>query len=354
MSKSEGNIIDPLEMIEKYGTDALRFTLAALAVPGMDLALSEERMAGYQAFANKIWNASRFVLMNLKTEPADGPGERAHPRRPLDPEPDERGHGRARREPRAIQVLRGGRPRSTISSGTSSATGTSSSPRSACAKANATTEAVLADALDRILRLLHPFMPFITEEIWQHLPGAGRSIALAPFPEVPEAGWKDEAAEKAMALVQEVIVETRTIRAENKIAPKEKLSLIVKIAGARRDGRARSAGRAPCWPWPALASLEFAAALPEGEGLLKGVAGPFEIGLVPGKPADLGQERERLKGSSQASARRPRSSSASSGTRNSWPRRPAAVVEENRTRLDGLQARREKLGQNLAGLTRSS
>jgi len=68
MSKSEGNIIDPLEMIDKYGTDALRFTLASLAVPGMDIALSEERMAGYRAFANKIWNASRFVLMNLGEE----------------------------------------------------------------------------------------------------------------------------------------------------------------------------------------------------------------------------------------------------------------------------------------------
>ncbi|MFW6129304.1 MAG: valine--tRNA ligase, partial [Candidatus Aminicenantaceae bacterium] len=68
MSKSEGNVIDPLEMMDKYGTDALRFTLAALAVPGMDISLSEERMAGYQAFANKIWNASRFVLMNITDE----------------------------------------------------------------------------------------------------------------------------------------------------------------------------------------------------------------------------------------------------------------------------------------------
>ena len=65
ISKSEGNIIDPLVMIEKHGTDALRFTMAALAIPGMDLSLSEERMAGYRAFVNKIWNASRFVLMNL-------------------------------------------------------------------------------------------------------------------------------------------------------------------------------------------------------------------------------------------------------------------------------------------------
>src|SRR4030042_4987818 len=73
MSKSEGNIIDPLEMIEKYGTDALRFTLAALAIPGMDLSLSEERMAGYRAFANKIWNASRFVLMNISDEAKAGP-----------------------------------------------------------------------------------------------------------------------------------------------------------------------------------------------------------------------------------------------------------------------------------------
>ena len=110
MSKSEGNIIDPLEMIDKYGTDALRFTLAALAVPGMDLALSEERMAGYQAFANKIWNASRFVLMNLgEDRPAVREAELTLADRWIRSRLAEVTAG-ALREPGAVQVLRSGRP----------------------------------------------------------------------------------------------------------------------------------------------------------------------------------------------------------------------------------------------------
>ena len=110
MSKSEGNIIDPLEMIDKYGTDALRFTLAALAVPGMDLALSEERTAGYQAFANKIWNASRFVLMNLKSERPEVREEELTLADRWIRSRLSAVTAAARREPHGIQILRSGRP----------------------------------------------------------------------------------------------------------------------------------------------------------------------------------------------------------------------------------------------------
>jgi valyl-tRNA synthetase len=347
MSKSEGNIIDPLEMIDKYGTDALRFTLAALAVPGMDLALSEDRMAGYQAFANKIWNASRFVLMNLKAE---------------HPEVREAELGLADRWIRSRLAA------------VTAALVTSLDQykfyeaadliyhfiwhefcdwyiefaKVGLRAGSATTEAVLADGLDRILRLLHPFMPFITEEIWQHLPGAGRSIAIAPFP-APEPGWTDEAAEKAMALVQAVIVETRTIRAGNRIAPKDKVRLIIKTAGPEETA-ALEAQAASVRTLAGLASLEFAAALPEGEGLLKGVAGPFEIAMVPGKPADVGQERDRLQKELVKIAAEAEKIERKLQNADFVAKAPAAVVAENRARLEELQARRAKLGQNLAGL----
>jgi valyl-tRNA synthetase len=347
MSKSEGNIIDPLEMIDKYGTDALRFTLAALAVPGMDLALSEERMAGYQAFANKIWNASRFVLMNLKTEKP------------------------AIREDELTLADRWIRSR--LASVT---TALESSLRQykfyeaadllyhfvwhefcdwyiefakvGLREGKATTEAVLADALDRILKLLHPFMPFITEEIWSHLPGTGKSLAVAPFP-VAEPGWEDAAAEKAMTLVQAAIVETRTIRTQAKIAPKEKLRVVVKTAGAE-DTAALERQAALVKTLAGLESLEFVAALPEGEGLLKGVAGPFEIGIFPGKPADLGQERERLRRELAKIAVEVEKIERKLGNADFVAKAPAAVVAENRTRLEELRARRDKLGQNLAAL----
>ncbi len=351
MSKSEGNIIDPLEMIGKYGTDALRFTLASLAVPGMDLALSEERMAGYQAFANKIWNASRFTLMNLKTE---------------------------RPEVREAELTLADRwVRSRVSEVTAALDRSLTEykfyeaadllyhfiwhefcdwyiefAKVGLREGNATTAAVLADTLDRILRLLHPFMPFITEEIWQHLPGAGKSIVVAPFPK-PEPAWNDAAAEKAMALVQAVVVETRTIRSGNKIAPKDKLRLIVKTAG-RDETAALEAAAAFVKALAGLETLEFAAALPEGQGLLKGVAGPFEIGVVPVLPADLGQERDRLQRDLAKAEAEIEKIERKLGNAEFVAKAPAAVVEENRTRLAELKDRREKLGQNLARLSASS
>ncbi len=351
MSKSEGNIIDPLEMIEKYGTDALRFTLAALAVPGMDIALSEERMAGYQAFANKIWNASRFVLMNLKSE---------------------------RPEIREEELTLADRwIRSRLSAVTAQLDASLTEykfyeaadliyhfvwhefcdwyiefAKVGLREGSATTEAVLADALDRILRLLHPFMPFITEEIWQHLPGAGRSIVVAPYPKA-EPAWRDEAAEKTIALVQAVIAETRTIRSGNRIPPKDKLRLFVRTAGPEETAALESQS-APVRTLAGLSSLEFVAALPADEGLLKGVAGPFEIGLVPDQPADPGAERDRLQKELAKLDAEAAKIERKLENADFVAKAPAAVVEENRARLGDLRARREKLGQNLARVSPAS
>jgi valyl-tRNA synthetase len=345
-------------MIDRYGTDALRFTLAALAVPGMDLALSEDRMAGYQAFANKIWNASRFVLMNLK----DG-----------------------RPEVRETELTLADRwVRSRLAAVTAGlATSLEQykfyeaadllyhfiwhefcdwyveAAKVSLRAGNRTTEAVLADALDRILRLLHPFMPFITEEIWSHLPGAGKSIAVAAFP-VPEPGWRDEALEKDMAVVQELVEETRKIRTENKIAPREKIELV--LAEGRAADASGAAGRAAIIRNEAelvktlagLAKIEFQEALPKREGLLKGVAGPCEIGLVAPRPADRGQERERIQREmAKAEAELDRISRKLENP-DFVAKAPAAVVAENRARLDELTGRLAKLRQNLAGLEGAS
>ncbi len=317
MSKSEGNIIDPLEMIDKYGTDALRFTLAALAVPGMDLALSEERMAGYQAFANKIWNASRFVLMNLKSE---------------------------RPEVREADLTLADRwIRSRVSAVTAQLDESLTQykfyeaadllyhfiwhefcdwyiefAKVGLREGNATTEAVLADALDRILRLLHPFMPFITEEIWQHLPGAGQSIVVAPYPKA-EAAWRDEAAEKTMALLQAVIVETRTIRAGNKIAPKDKLRLIVKRAGRRGDGRARGAGRVRQDAGrPGVSSSPRRS--PRAKGCSRASPARSRSASCPPSRPTSGRSGTGCRRTSPRPPRRSRRSSASSRTPTSWPR----------------------------------
>jgi len=347
MSKSEGNIIDPLEMIEKYGADALRFTLAALAVPGMDLALSEERMAGYQAFANKIWNASRFVLMNIGERPADVQESELS---------------------LADRWIRS-RLATIIESVTRSLEQYKfyeaadvlyhfiwhefcdwylEFAKVGLRQGNSTTQAVLADTLGQIVRLLHPFMPFITEEIGQYLPGAGRSVAIAPFP-APQTHWTDVEAEKIMALIQEVIVETRKIRAENRIAPKEKIELWVK-SSASPETRALGRHVPLIQTLAGVAKLEFRAEFPSGKPVLKGVAGLFELAIPIDMAAGLAAEKQRIGRELQKIAADIAKLEQKLGNADFVAKAPPAIVGENRTRLEALRDRRAKLEKNPAHL----
>jgi valyl-tRNA synthetase len=152
-----------------------------------------------------------------------------------------------------------------------------------------------------------------------------------------------------LALVQAVVVETRTVRSGNKIPPKDKVRLFVKTAGAEETAALESQA-AFVRTLAGLESLELVAALPAGEGLLKGVAGPFEIGLVPPQPADAGQERDRLERDLAKAAAEIEKIERKLGNADFVAKAPAAVVEENRARLAELLDRRDKLGRNLAKL----
>ena len=351
MSKSEGNIIDPLEMMEKYGTDALRFTLAALAVPGMDLSLSEERMAGYRAFANKIWNASRFVLMNL----GEGVSEVG------ESEPGLADRWIRSRLGAVTQSLNLSLEQYKFYDAADTiyhfiwhefCDWYIEFAKVGLREGNKSTESVLADTLDRILRLLHPFMPFITEEIWQHLPGTGPSITVAPFPDGRE-DWRDTEAEKTMALLQEVIVETRTIRTENRIPPKKKIELWVKTAGGAETQALADHARL-IQTLAGISRIEFVASFPAGKRILKGVSGPFELAMPLDEAADLAQEKERLEKELQKIREDIDRLEGKLGNADFVSRAPAAVVEENRARLGRLRSRRDKVEKNLAHLPQTT
>ena len=193
MTKSRGNVVDPLEIMDKYGTDAVRFTLAQLSVQGRDLILSDDRLAASRAFANKIWNAARFVLMNLEGAP-----------QPLPPV-DSSKMGLAER-----WIL--SRLDAAIEKVTSEINAyefnnaaltvyqfiwhefcdwyieLAKDPLKAGGERQAAARYVLVTCFDRMLRMLHPFMPFISEEIWQALrpymseAGLSDHLAVAPFP----------------------------------------------------------------------------------------------------------------------------------------------------------------------------
>jgi len=251
MSKTKGNVIDPLEIIERFGTDATRFTLAAMAAPGTDIAFSESRTDGYRAFANKIWNAARFMFMNVdRIEPGLRPGRMSEDDRPHmgvagfqastledrwilsrfnravsdvnDALATYRFHEAANRIydffwgefcDWYLELIK---PRLTFEEG---------ADKSVALKAASN----LVNLFDASLRLLHPVMPFITEEIWQAIyegTAPYKSIALAEYPQADEKQL-NLAAETEMAILQDLIVSVRNLRAELKVEPKVKVPIEV-------------------------------------------------------------------------------------------------------------------------------
>ncbi len=235
MSKSKGNVIDPLVMMDEYGTDALRFTLTALAVQGRDVKLSEERIEGYKHFVNKIWNASRLVLMNLE-------GLRELPELP--PQPRKLMHrwilSRLQQVVSEVREAIEGYHFNQYAHvlyqfvwheycdwylemikpdfyGQDAAT-------------KMTAQTIATRVLDAILVLLHPVMPFVTEEIWQKLPHTKGSIMQASFPAFDEVRV-DADAEEQMALIMEVINGIRNIRGEMNVPPATRVEVICLAAG---------------------------------------------------------------------------------------------------------------------------
>ncbi len=248
-SKTRGNVVDPLDLIDRFGADALRFTLAASTMPGSDLKLSESRTEGYRHFANKIWNASRFALMNLEKFNVD---EIAHEVPPEDFSlPDRWIRGRLNQVIREVHqsleeykfneashtlyhfiwhefcdwylemtklylYKEGDRKRQNL------------------------TQRTLIEVLDAILRLLHPFMPFITEEIWQQLPGRkeNESIMVAEFPK-PHERYDDETVANEMGLIIEITNSLRNIRGEMNLPPGEQITVLFRTRTEEVEGKLR-------------------------------------------------------------------------------------------------------------------
>jgi valyl-tRNA synthetase len=246
-SKTRGNVVDPLDLINRFGADALRFTLAALTMPGSDLKLSESRTEGYRHFANKIWNASRFALMNLDKFNVDKMTKEVLPKEfSL---PDRWIRGRLNQVIREVQksleeykfneashalyhfiwhefcdwylelaklflYKEGGKKRQNL------------------------TKRTLLEVLDSILRLLHPFMPFITEEIWQQFPQRkeNESIMIAEFPK-PNERYDDKAVEDEMALIIEVTNALRNIRGEMNLPPGEQITVLLRTKSKEIEKR---------------------------------------------------------------------------------------------------------------------
>ena len=379
MSKTKGNVIDPLEIIERFGTDATRFTLAAMAAPGTDIAFNESRTDGYRAFANKIWNAARFMFMNVDrvgfvwgqppsvVQPGRSPDTSIHEvgvqrfqattledrwilsrfnRVAADVNDALKTYRFHEAANRIYDFFWGEfcdwyleliKPRLNFEEGADKTAATT-----ACAN--------LVALFEASLRLLHPVMPFITEEIWQALHDGKpplKSIALAAFPH-PDEKQFDLAAETEMAILQDLIVSIRNVRAEMKVEPKVKVP--VEVFAQQLEIRKMIDGNRG-----ALERLAHVEQLTFVEDSLSNRAGArstarFDVHVIYERKIDVAAESERLKKDLEKIEKELANNQKQLGNEQFLAKAPEKVVEGLRRRGQELLVLQEKAQSKLTEL----
>ena len=378
MSKTKGNVLDPIAVIEKYGTDATRFTLAAMSSPGTDIAFNESRTEGYRAFANKIWNAARFMFMNMERlgmcgadtlVRADSSGFQPD-RTGLETRRHMGTHKRTT-GPRGVAGFRAATldDRWILSRFNSVAKSVRESltayrfdeaansiydffwgefcdwylelikPRLApeCKENAQTACANLIAIFEASLRLLHPVMPFITEEIWHAIYEAkppGKSIALAAYPQADEKQI-DKTAEAQMAILQDLIVGTRNLRAELKVETKAKVPIEfftpeTEIRGLVEENEGAVERLAN------VDQIRFVDSSLEKLAAVRHTA-RFDVRLVYERKIDVDVERDKLTKELERLEKEESNKGRQLANEQFVQKAPAAVVEDVRKRLEELK-----------------
>jgi valyl-tRNA synthetase len=369
MSKTKGNVVDPLDIIQRFGTDATRFTLAAMAAPGTDIAFNESRTEGYRAFANKIWNAARFMFMNVdRIEPGLRPagGQQCPPRTGI------AGFRAATLEDRWI-LSRFNRVTEDVNAALQSYrfheaansiydffwgefcdwylelikprladAADPESRRVACSN--------LVSVFEAALRLLHPVMPFITEEIWQTMYGHKipvQSIALAAYPEA-DAKQIDLAAETEMAILQDLVVSVRNLRAELKIEPKQRIPIQV-YAQEQEIRTLLQQNRGAIERLANVATTEFVEAslakLPGARHTAR-----FDVHVVYERKVDTDAECARLKKELDGLEKRIEVANSQLGSQGFLSKAPERIVNGLRRQLEDTIVLRDKTKSKIADL----
>jgi valyl-tRNA synthetase len=353
MSKSKGNVIDPIELIDAYGADALRFTLAAMAAQGRDIKLSSERVEGYRNFATKLWNASRFAMMN-DCIPVEG----------FDP----------KEAKTTLNRWIAGELERAVSAVTEALEGFRFNEAAGAVyhfiwhiycdwylelikpvfvgddeAAKAETRAMAAYVLDKSLQLLHPFMPFVTEELWEKRAPEGTSretlLILSPWP--THQGLKDAAADDEIGWVIRLVTDVRSVRAEMNVPAGRKVPLV--IAGATDMTRERVAAHLETVSRLArIGSIEFAETPPAGSVQI--VLDEATIALPLHGVIDFDAEADRLKREIDKVGAEITQIDAKLANDKFVSRAPQHVVEEQRERKADAEAMATKLAQALKRL----
>jgi valyl-tRNA synthetase len=384
MSKSKGNVIDPLHLIDDYGADALRFTLAAMAAQGRDIKLATQRVEGYRNFATKLWNAARFAEMNDCALP---PG--------FDPTAATTtlnrwiGHETANAAREVTTAIEAYRFNDAAAAIYRFVWNVYCDWYLELAKpvlmgedgpAKAETRAMVAWARDEILKLLHPFMPFITEELWAVTGNRDGLLALTPWPlEVYDAlampidvlggpeladamspglaagdsleGLRDDAAEAEIGWVVDLVTAIRSLRAEMNIPPATLTPLVLVTPSAETGARAAR--------WDGvIRRLARVADISHGEQVPQGAVQLLVRGDVAALPLvgviDLAAEQARLDKELAKAEADIKRVDAKLGNADFMARAPEEVVEEQREKRDEAIERQAKLREALARLRRAS
>ncbi len=349
MSKSKGNVIDPLEVMDEFGTDAFRFTLAALAAQGRDVRLSEERILGYRHFVNKLWNAARFVLMNLEGE-GDAKKETG-----IHTLPERWIYTRlsqvSEEVTRALEEYRFNEAAGLcyqfvwhelcdwfLEMVKQGLYGDDQAVKNSLKRS-------LKDALMAALKLLHPFMPFVTEEIWQKIPGAEGSIMRAPFPEASDF-VRDEAALAEMKILMDVISGIRNIRGEMNIAPSKNVNVLIDTPDEREiNVLGTNLGHIKTLAKADSISIETGVQKPEASATA--VVGQTSVHVLLRGLLDFDEERKRLKKEINKIEKEVDISNKKLSNDDFMQKAPSDIVAKVRGKVEDLSLRLSKLNQNL-------
>ncbi len=369
MSKSKGTGLDPVALNEQYGTDAMRFCLASMAAPGTDIILSDDRLLGARSFANKIWNAARFLFVNLDKFEAGGSSleELAGPEVRAQAPYAFEGHvplvdrwlfarlaATVETVDAALEEYRFHEAAQNVYQffwgdfcdwyieWVKPELQNADRARATVAWKN------LFAGFDAALRMLHPFMPFLTEELWHQLPqkAGAKSIALDEYPEA-RANWKSAEGLHEFGLVQEVIQGLRTVRAEMKLDPKKKVAAdffsadagVRGIVEANLDGIVRLG---------LLNELRVTAEkLKEGNGGMRSSA-QFDLQIpYPAETTDAGAERARLKKEMEGLQKAIASKEKQLGNETFRSRAPQNIIQQMESALGEQRVEMRKIEERL-------
>ncbi len=357
MSRSKGTGVNPLEIIEEYGSDTLRFTLITGNTPGNDIRWRPEKVEASRNFCNKIWNASRFVMMNLGDFEAPAGGQL-----PPDLELTLADRWILSRFSRVADQITQQLARYDL--GEAARTiydfiwgeycdwyieiAKRRLYDEACAQGRRAAQHVLWKVLDGALKLLHPFMPFITEGIWQHLPHEGDSIMTQAWPHMDEA-WLDPEAEGKMAMIMETVRAIRNVRAEFEVAPSRKVDAIFHADGEVAAALDRNADVLAHLAGLAGVRMESAAA-PKPEKAAAAVAPGVEVYLPLAGMIDIDKEIERLRRELESLQAEAAKIQAKLGNESFVSKAPPQVVQKQRDRLADLEDQLTKVQVRVAQL----